>query len=87
MLSEWHGLTVIITTLTGVPERELDDLLANWREARPEERQAAVAAMRIASYQGVLTPSQDKRGSKAQTTRLCTRNASDVARLGCLLLA
>jgi len=50
----WHGLTVIITTLTGVPERELDNLLSDWREARPEDRQAAVAAMRVASYQGCL---------------------------------
>ena len=52
---DWHGLRAITTTLAGVPERELDHLLSDWREARPEERQAAVAAMRLASYQGVLT--------------------------------
>jgi len=51
---DWHGLRAITTTLAGVPERELDHLLSDWREARPEERQAAVAAMRLASYQGCL---------------------------------
>jgi len=52
---DWHGLTVITTTMTGVPEREPEHLLSDWREARPEERQAAAAAMRLASYQGALT--------------------------------
>jgi len=51
---DWHGLRVITTTLAGVPERELGQLLSEWREARPEETQEAVAAMRLASYQGCL---------------------------------
>jgi len=44
---DWHGLTVITTALTGVPEHEVGHLLSDWREARSEERQAAVAAMRL----------------------------------------
>jgi len=51
---DWDGLTVMTTTLTGVPERELGHLLSDWREARPKEREAAMAAMRVASYQGCL---------------------------------
>jgi len=51
---DWHELTVMTTTLTGVPERELGHLLSDWREARPQEREAAMAAMRVASYQGCL---------------------------------
>ena len=57
---DWHGLRAITTTLAGVPKRELDHLLSDWREARPEERQATVAAMRFASYQGCLDPGRKR---------------------------
>ena len=78
----WHGLTVITTSRTGFPQRDLGHLLFDWREKRPEERKAAVAAMRVARQEKFHDRSARRRWHQYGPAGRCNQAPSHVESTG-----